>query len=125
MNIVIIGLLDICCSEYKENEHELYNYIRNQTKSGAIKCPDCNNNTGMHGTYKRKVIISEFEIQTVNIIQVRCKKCRKVHAIIPRFILPKKQYSSEVIREAIESKFFQVCMADDSTIRRWNRLANK
>jgi len=118
---VILGLLNISCSDYKSNEYELYNEISKQAKSGVIKCPDCNNNMGMHGTYKRKVIISDFDVQTVNIIQVRCKKCRKVHAVIPEFISPKKQYDSNLIQSAVNDQELHACTADDSTIRRWRR----
>ena len=117
---MILGLLNICCAEYISNEHELYNNIREKAKVGSIKCPDCGNSVGMHGTYKRKVIFTEFDVQTVNIIQVRCKKCKNVHAVIPDFILPKKQYNSETIRKTIEGKDFE-CVADDSTIRRWKQ----
>jgi len=122
---LILGLLEICLSEYKNNEHELYNSIGTQSKKGLIKCPDCNNNIGMHGTYKRKIIISEFDIQTVNIIQVRCKKCRKVHAVIPGFILPKKQYDINSIKKAVIDKEILTCTADDSTIRRWRASLTK
>ncbi|MDR0221809.1 MAG: DUF6431 domain-containing protein [Lachnospiraceae bacterium] len=121
VRIVILGLLDIGCLEYKASEHDIYNSIREQANKGLIKCPNCHSGLGMHGTYKRKVITSDSSTECVNIIQVRCKQCRKVHAIIPRFIFPQKQYDAAVIENALGDKGLQTCAADDSTIRRWRR----
>lgn len=119
---MILGVLDICFDDYKSKEYELYSFISERVMSGDIKCPDCGNNMGMHGTYKRKVIISDIDLQTVSIIQVRCKNCKKVHALIPSFLFPYKQYDSETIKKAIDGKAFEIYSADDSTIRRWRAL---
>jgi hypothetical protein len=118
---LILGLLKIDCLEYIRNEHIIYNELDSQARAGMVLCPVCGGFVCMHGTYKRKVIISEFDTKTVTIIQVRCKECRKVHAVLPGFIAPNKQYDLNLIKEAVEKEKnkLETCAADDSTIRRW------
>ena len=116
---MILGLLKTDYTAYIGNEHIVYNELESKAKEGAILCPVCDGFVYMHGTYKRKIIISEFDVKTIIIIQVRCKQCRKVHAVLPEFIAPKKQYDFNLIKNAVENKEFETCSADDSTIRRW------
>jgi len=116
---LILGLLDVDYSAYIGSEHSFYNNLDSGAKKGIVLCPICGGFVCMHGTYKRKVILSEFDTKIVEIIQVRCKKCRKVHAVLPGFIAPNKQYNYNIIKNTIEGKGCETCTADESTIRRW------
>ncbi|MBQ1809064.1 MAG: hypothetical protein IIZ87_06030 [Selenomonas sp.] len=48
-----------------------------------------------------------------------CPACRHVHVEQPNFIRPYKHYASSIIQDVVDGKSIDTCVADDSTIRRW------
>lgn len=122
---MITGMLKIDYSTYLKNEYGIYNEINKKAKEGDIKCSICLGSVAMHGTYKRKIIFSEFDIRAIVIMQVKCKECKRVHSIMPDFVSPNKLYSSQLIDEAINNNDIKTCTADDSTIRRWRKTFGK
>lgn len=58
---------------------------------GIFKCPKCFAPLVIHSSYKRSIRETGEQIE---IVVVRCKKrCEKGQALLPDFILPRKQYS--------------------------------
>ncbi len=120
---MIFGVLDVGSSEYVNNEFMILDKIEEMSKSKELLCPNCLSKVYVHSSYRRNVINSEFEKISIRIIKVRCtnNSCKKIHSIIPNFVVPQKQYSKEIIVKALCEDKNPDCPADNSTILRWIR----
>lgn len=72
------------------------------------ECPFCNNTSyEKHGTYERNIISynngKKLE-NKIKIKRVRCKKCKRTHAIIPIFIVPYKIHNIEYINNVLKER---------------------
>mgnify|MGYP003623268666 CR=1 FL=1 len=90
--------------------------------NGLILCPVCSGCLKYNCTYRRNPRALDGRKFNIEIIQVCCGTCKKTHALIPDFLMPYKQYTTETIETAISSDITMInCFADNSTIYRWNR----
>lgn len=67
-----------------------------------LVCPKCGATGSMqsHSSYERNLLVlSDFKIfpVSIRIHRVICSKCHSTHALLPDFIVPFKQYSSQSI----------------------------
>jgi len=124
---MITDALDIECKEYIKNSNKILEDISRKMKNGEILCPDCLSRVKIQGFYDRKVKLSEFESVKVMIIQTRCvnRLCRKTHAILPSFLIPKKKYEKSIVLEAVHNIENYCGGADESTVWRWKNQLKK
>jgi len=104
--------------EYDDNSEETINRL---VSEGAIRCESCLQPMTRHSSYERGI---KETGQRITITMVWCSKCRKWHALLPDFLLPKKHYSgNEIEGVLIDSAALPVNQveteASESTVRRW------
>lgn len=74
-----------------------------------FKCPNCNcSEFNYYGYYIRNVVsineegnILEYKIK---LKKIKCKNCGMIHAIIPNFLIPYRQYCLKTINKVLEDK---------------------
>ena len=71
-------------------------------------CPDCGERMRVHGTCRRKAIVSQ-KIKIFVLRVLACKKCRKTHRELPDFIIGYKRYSCDDFCEIIADKESYTC----------------
>jgi len=118
MSIVIYLGCDV--KEYEEKSEE---FIHQALSSEKLKCELCLQAMSRHSSYERGIRETG---QKISITVVWCSKCRKWHALIPDFLLPRKHYSgNEIEGVIIDSATLPVNQIDteasESTVRRWIR----
>lgn len=57
----------------------------------------------------------------VTLLVPRCRylQCRRLHTLLPDFVVPYKHYEAFVIQGVVDGKDLSACPAEDSTLRRW------
>jgi hypothetical protein len=114
----IILFLGRNINEYEDNRE---NIIQELMISGTILCELCLQPMKKHSVYKRKIKETGQKI-TINVVW--CSACRKWHALLPDFLLPRKHYSGNEIESVIiDSASDPVSQietdASEATVRRW------
>ena len=71
-------------------------------------CPDCGERMRVHGTCRRKAIISQ-KIKIFILRVLACKKCRKTHRELPDFLIGYKRYSCDDFCEIIADEESYTC----------------
>lgn len=69
---------------------------------GARSCPNCGGHLVGYDHVKRIFRTKYGDRKFVNIPRYRCKRCKRLHRAIPSYILPYKQYETEIIQGVIE-----------------------
>lgn len=120
---MILNLIQVDCEEYVQNETVILQKIKQLIKEGSIRCPNCGSKVYVHSVYWRQVIDAEFCIVKIRILKTKCANvsCAKIHAILPDFIVPKKQYSKKIIKQALVDTIDSDCPVENSTIFRWKK----
>ena len=95
--------------------------IQELLKSGIIRCEECLQPMKRHSGYERGI---KETGQKIAITMAYCGKCKKHHALLPDFILPRKHYSGNEIESVIiDSETATVneieTEASEITARRW------
>ena len=101
----------------KSNCHDVVINIKNNE---ASMCPDCNVLCSGYDTRLRRVIKSDSKRITYRLRRVLCPSCDSLHLELPDFIRPYKQYSGDVIDDAVND-MGNDCPAENSTIWRWKK----
>ena len=66
-------------------------------KEGELYCPDCGEKLHKYDTVTR-ILKTKHGLNTkIKMNRVYCKKCHKVHRVIPADVIPYKQYEKEMI----------------------------
>lgn len=77
------------------------NFKINNINFDLLECPHCNsNNLIKWGSYQRNVYFignNEIIFDIIKIQRVKCKKCGHTHALLPKPIIPYKQYCLDAI----------------------------
>ena len=107
--------------EVKEYKKESAGIIERAIREGKIICDECLCPMKVHSRYERGI---KETGQQIKITMVRCKKCGKLHALLPDFLLPHKHYSGNEIESVIidgaTTPVSQIdTAASESTVRRW------
>lgn len=68
---------------------------------GTKICPDCGGYLLYYDHVRRIVRAKYGDRKFVNISRYRCKRCKRLHRAIPSYILPYKQYETEIIRGVV------------------------
>lgn len=119
---MIVFNFDTNINEYANRFTEILGSTLSKLIGGLIRCPVCSGCLKYNCTYHRSPRALDGGRFNIEIIQVCCETCKKTHALIPDFLMPYKQYTTETIEAAISSDITVVnCFADNSTIYRWNR----
>lgn len=64
-----------------------------------LVCPYCSSLTHWHCWYKRSI---KGEEEPLSILRVKCRGCKKTHAVLPDFLSPYKHYPQIVQEKVIE-----------------------
>jgi len=107
--------------DVKEYEKTSAEIIGRAISEGGLLCALCLRPMAVHSSYVRGIKETGGRIK---ITMVWCGKCRKWHALLPDFLLPRKHYSGNEIESVIiESETAPVSQIDteasESTVRRW------
>lgn len=89
---MIFKLIDFRKIRNWEDANAIYQGELVKTNLQNLMCPDFQKNSCFkrHGYYKRKLRIFDGKIIFIRIFVVKCSSCRKVHSILPSFIVPYK-----------------------------------
>lgn len=60
-------------------------------------CPECGGELKHYDCVKRILRTKNRETTYVIVPRVRCKQCKKIHRILPKNIMPYKQYEAELV----------------------------
>ena len=104
--------------EYSEKSKEI---ILQAISEGRFRCEFCLQPMVRHSNYERGI---KETGQKVTITMVWCKACKKYHALLPDFLLPRKHYSGNEIESVIiDGGSLPVNQIDteasEPTVRRW------
>ena len=116
---------------YSKNINSFSNILNNYENldyTPHLICPHCKSqNIIKWGSYNRNLYYIQDNIikhKVINILRVRCKGCRKTHALIPSFIVPYKVYALDIILSALSNDYISLSINYD-TISKWNKQFNK
>lgn len=90
---MIIKLLGVNVNTYCENFLEIVKKIERV-------CPLCRGDCTRHGYYERYAIADGESLQ-IKILRIKCKKCKRTHAIIPAFLRPYSPYTQDTREKAL------------------------
>lgn len=95
-------MISVKFSEININKQRKYNEAINKMNICQIECT-CGHCGCLvrHGYYKRKVKTKDETI-TLYILRVKCKECRKTHAILPDMIIPYSQIPADIQHKIIK-----------------------
>jgi len=86
----------------------------------SIRCPLCDGCLKYRDSKVRDVKDMFGETRSFSLRRLRCIICQKLHTEIPDIIQPYKHYDSHTIQSVLDdSEDAKMCVADNSTIRRW------
>lgn len=71
-------------------------------KEGERICPQCGGCLSVYDHVLRIIRTKGGDSSFVKICRYRCKYCKRLHRAMPSYILPYKQYETEVVRGVIE-----------------------
>jgi hypothetical protein len=69
---------------------------------GETACPNCGGGLKHYDTVQRIVLSKGRAARRVEMRRLRCAKCGGVHREFPDYILPYKQYESDIIQGVLE-----------------------
>lgn len=69
---------------------------------GVRVCPDCGGYLSGYDHVQRIVRTKYGNRNFVDIPRYRCRRCKRLHRAIPAYILPHKQYETEIVRGVVE-----------------------
>lgn len=91
-------MIIIHCDEVNEVSQEKYDRLIDQIDLIQLECPYCNHSgTTVHCYYDR-LVKDKFGPFKLLVLRVRCRFCKKTHAILPETIVP---YSSVTFEDTI------------------------
>ena len=90
-------------------------------------CPDCGEKIKKYDKVFRTVRTKRGEKQRIEIRRLYCKKCKKVHRLMPDDILPYKRYEREVIEGVQEGLITQDILGYEDypsakQMERWKKM---
>lgn len=91
----------------KEKIKEKIEKYENTNNIMGFFCPHCGCKEMIYyGSYVRNVIeINDERLEmTITIKRVQCCECKKVHAVIPSFLIPYMQHTVETVNEVLKDK---------------------
>lgn len=87
-------------------------------------CPDCGSPLRLYDQVTRKIRSEYGKIEEIKIKRFRCEKCAKTHRELPNYLMPYKQFKTEIIKGFVNS----LLNSDDleyedfpseETVKRW------
>lgn len=92
-------------------------------KTNNKNCPACGGLTSHYDKVGRYIKTEYGYKQTVILNRCKCKKCGKIHRILPDNVLPFKHYRKDIILKYIEIdiEYMYDDYPCDVTIKRWQK----
>lgn len=87
----------------------------------TVYCSYCSGETKYLGRRERGYIKDTGEHEKLLIPRNRCEPCKKIHHVLPDFLVPYKRYDRESIEGVLNGNDLLTVAADESTIRRWRK----
>jgi len=102
------------------NKETGYFSVTPDNPEDSVLCPLCGGGLFYRNSKPRNSISLLGEVCRFLLRRFKCKICNKLHTEIPSIIQPFKHYDSRTIQSVLDgSEDAELCVADDSTIRRW------
>ena len=95
---------------------QIYYVIPKET----IPCPICNGILRARDVKPRKAKEANGEIRIYYLRRLKCYNCGSMHLELPDLFVPHKHYTRHAIEAALDGTVSS-CIAENSTIYRWNR----
>ena len=115
----------ISVSEY-HTEYDKVEQVSYVHPDEALNCPFCACAELIRKGWRRRklfILIGTFIVLMIR--RVKCKKCRRIHHVLPSTIVPYKRYDAETIENIIEGNSDETC-CEESAINRikawWTEL---
>ena len=97
-------------------DKESYLRLEPDELKALLKCPCSSCEFILWGTYRRK--LDSDEGSTLFVQRVRCKVCKKTHAVLPSFVLGRVRHTAETVQA-----FFEKWIESGTSIGRlWSEL---
>lgn len=64
---------------------------------GDKQCPRCGGKLIRYGSVERKIRGEYGKTKWIRVQRMKCTECHAVHRSLPIFILPRKQYTADII----------------------------
>lgn len=117
----------------KESNYKLKDLLKKYNEELEllkIECPYCrSHNLIKWGTYKRNIYYKEdgnIVYEEIKIKRIKCKKCKRTHALLIENMIPYKQYLLDVIIAVIkDKKILNKYRFSEDTINKWRKQFNK
>ena len=93
-------------------------------RKGVTKCPLCYGDLKYYDRVKR-LTKKEYGMKNyVNIRRFKCSKCKRIHRELPRYILPYRQYTSDIILDVLNGLISSDMIKyedfpNEMTMKRW------
>jgi hypothetical protein len=90
---------------------ELQFLLRKQTRNGggSMKkeeqfriCPDCGGKSKYYDQVWRTVRSEYGKKERIQLERYRCLECRKIHRVLPEYLLPYKQFKADIVNGFVE-----------------------
>ena len=104
LSIGIYMIIYNCSKVNSKNIEKKIKEYENINNITGFCCPCCGSKDAVYyGSYRRNVIdINGQRVETIiNIKRLQCSSCKKVHAIIPSFLIPYKQHTIDTINKIL------------------------
>ena len=107
--------------EYSTKENVRYVWVDEE-----IVCPVCDCTALIKkGWRKRKLILIDEEKIILKVRRVRCKKCGKIHHVLPDIIVPYKRHCLETVEKIVQGNENEV-FCEESEVNRikswWRKM---
>ena len=94
------------------------------------KCPKCKGEIKYYDTVVRTVILENHWKARLAIKRYRCVNCKSVHRMLPKYILPYKQYHAKIIQGVIDGDITEDLIDYEDypcseTMKRWKKQKKK
>ena len=95
-----------------------------------LECPYCGGELKYYDQVNRMVKIENGNVKCIKMKRFKCKKCFKIHRLIPEEIFPFKQYDAEIIRGVLDGTITNETLGfedypSETTIKEWKKEHDK
>lgn len=95
-----------------------------------LECPYCGGELKYYDQVNRMVKIENGNMKRIKIKRFKCKKCFKIHRLIPEEIFPFKQYDAEIIRGVLDGTITNETLGfedypSETTVKEWKKEHDK
>ena len=109
-------MISVANYETKYDEDKQVSYI---DAIGALICPACDSfELIKKGWRRRQLILLIGTLMVLMVRRVKCKKCNRIHHVLPDIVVPYKRHDAETINKILEGDPKET-LCEESTINRF------